>query len=104
MPDDKIEKIGQIKKLLFSLYCFRSEEIAAYLQAIEKFPQDGLDKFLEVLQTGKKAQDEFLAHRVEEEKAYAGSLSTFVAGATLKLKDEYEKQEKAAAENILQGL
>lgn len=98
---ERAEKLETIREMLSGLYCFTSDEIDGFVAAAEFFPEDGLDKFISLLQDGKKQQDDFLTHRVEADKNYVKNLSKFLKKTTDTLKGQYEKTERAGAEKVL---
>jgi len=100
----RAEKIGIITGLFDGLYCFTSVEIDEYLKRVDSFPDEGLDKIIDLLERGKRQQDELISHRVAEDKHYVKDLGRFLNRSSKKIKDKWEKAESGKAEAILTGI
>lgn len=104
MSTTREEKIQQIKELFSKLYCFTSDEIYSFMKETTKFPDEGIDKLLALLLDGKKQQDDFLTHRLDEDKEYGKNLSHFLKKTTGDIKESYEKTEHESAESMLNNM
>ena len=98
------QKIKQIRALCKQVFFLNSAEIDEYLQEMEFFPEEGLDKFIKMLEEAKVKQDEILAKRIEQDRGYADDLKKHVIKSANTIKKKFETAEQNKAEDILKDL
>lgn len=95
------EKIYSIQKQLKALLCFSIEESLEYISNIEKFPDAGLDAFLEFLANAKAEQDKFFTETLKRNPEFAQEFSKFLNKTSTNIKDQFEAKQHGDAEIIL---
>ena len=100
----RAQKLEYIKQTFLKLFCFTSDEINAYMQNIEFFPDEGLDAVINSLRTGFELQNEFLEKNIEKDKDYVKNLDQFLRATTTNIKNKFEKSESQSAESLISDL
>jgi len=97
-------KIQQIEKEFFKLYGLTSSEIEGFMAEIKDFPEEGVVKVLEYLQSQKTTQNDLMKKMAENDKEFLPNLSNFLNNSSKNIKNEFEQSEKLQADDILKNI
>jgi hypothetical protein len=98
------EKLDSIEKQLNELFFFSTEEIVESMQRIRRFPEKGLDVFLDFLKEAREEQNKFFAETIKRNPEFVKAFSRFLNQTTIHIKNEFETKEQKSAEKILKEI
>lgn len=90
MPEDKHEII---RKILMGIYFLKSAEIDFFLKKIIDYPEEALDKVIEVLKKAEQQQTEMLDNAVKTDKIFILKLENFLKANEKLIKAQYAFQK-----------